>query len=776
MFNISECLPGDGRSVSERRRVSAKRTMLCSVVLMIVACALAGPKAVYSQWIANGNDVSNTNTGNVGVGTGGTAPVYKLNVAGSEDKSQIRFGLGAFDSGGFLFSNAPTNAVFSGGASWNGGWFAKGVNTSSIQLNTGTITFFTNLGLTPNNLFTPTARMLIDGAGNVGVGTTTPGFRFDVQGGQVNASGGLCINGDCKTAWSQVGGGGSSQWTTSGSTIFYNAGNVGIGTSGAPSRRLEVLGGNVFHQYSTTAGSEFGFYTAANNNHFTSNLYFDGQWKMITTGKGSIISLGPAAGQAFAVWGDNTSRAANAASTLTQLVAVTLGGNMGVGTGTPDAQAKLHLFGSGAFGQDIQTTTNDWTRLRLVTPSRTWGFFLDGGAGGIGAGKFGVYDYTASAWRMVYDTTGNVGVGTTAPLYSLDVNGGVNGFRAKAATASSSDTVAAFENNSAIQMIVRGNGAVGIGTASPNAAYKLDVQGGTINTSGGLCIAGVCKSDWSQIGSSQWTTTGSNIYYNTGNIGVGNNNPTSKLFVGSGTPAVSTLAGLNVALAGPSYISASNGTVNAFMGADTSTYGIFGTLSNHGVGVRTNNVERMRIDTAGNVGLGTSTPTEKLEVNGNLKLTGTGNITAAGIIEGGTIRAKYQDMAEWVESSQELPAGTVVILDSSKSNQVIASISAYDSSVAGIISPQPGIALGEPGEGRVLVATTGRVRVKVDASNGPINIGDLLVTSDKPGVAMKSVPLEIGGVRIHRPGTLIGKALEPLASGTGEILVLLSLQ
>jgi len=68
------------------------------------------------------------------------------------------------------------------------------------------------------------------------------------------------------------------------------------------------------------------------------------------------------------------------------------------------------------------------------------------------------------------------------------------------------------------------------------------------------------------------------------------------------------------------------------------------------------------------------------------------------------------------------------------------------------------------------------VKVKVDATNGPIKIGDLLVTSDKEGFAMKSMPVEIGGVRIHRPGTLIGKALEPLAQGTGEILVLLSLQ
>jgi hypothetical protein len=152
------------------------------------------------------------------------------------------------------------------------------------------------------------------------------------------------------------------------------------------------------------------------------------------------------------------------------------------------------------------------------------------------------------------------------------------------------------------------------------------------------------------------------------------------------------------------------------------------------------------------------------------------NVTVVGTLEGGNIKAKYQDMAEWVESSQELQAGTVVVIDSNRSNQVVAATHAYDSRVAGVISLQPGITLGEPGEGRLLVATTGRVKVKVDASNGPINLGDLLVTSDKTGVAMKSVPVEIGGIRMHRPGTLIGKALEPLAQGTGEILVLLSLQ
>lgn len=99
---------------------------------------------------------------------------------------------------------------------------------------------------------------------------------------------------------------------------------------------------------------------------------------------------------------------------------------------------------------------------------------------------------------------------------------------------------------------------------------------------------------------------------------------------------------------------------------------------------------------------------------------------------------------------------------------MIASSQGYDTHVAGVISSQPGIALGEAGNNRVLVATIGRVRIKVDASHGPIQVGDLLVTGDIPGMAMKSQALNIGGVQLHRPGTLIGKVLESLARAVAK--------
>ena len=182
-----------------------------------------------------------------------------------------------------------------------------------------------------------------------------------------------------------------------------------------------------------------------------------------------------------------------------------------------------------------------------------------------------------------------------------------------------------------------------------------------------------------------------------------------------------------------------------------------------------NSAERFRITNTGKVGIGTTNPNSLLDVAGDINVSG--NAVVAG-----NIAAKYQDVAEWVPARKPMAAGTLVSVDPTLPNTVVASSRAYDTRVAGVISAQPGVVLGEPGADKVLVATTGRVRIKVDATRNPIRIGDLLVASEKPGVAMKSLPVKVSGLRIHRPGTIIGKALEPLTTGVGEISVLLTLQ
>jgi len=158
-----------------------------------------------------------------------------------------------------------------------------------------------------------------------------------------------------------------------------------------------------------------------------------------------------------------------------------------------------------------------------------------------------------------------------------------------------------------------------------------------------------------------------------------------------------------------------------------------------------------------------------LTVNGSVSVST--DLTVAG-----NIAAKYQDVAEWVPANKQLTPGTVVVLDPDHTNRVMASALAYDTRVAGVVSSQPGVLLGVAAADKEKVATTGRVKVRVDASKHPIHIGDLLVSSGSEGTAMVSEPVNVNGISMHRPGTIIGKALEPLASGNGEILVLLSLQ
>jgi hypothetical protein len=579
------------------------------------------------------------------------------------------------------------------------------------------------------------------------------------------------------------------QWTTSGADISNtNTGNVGVGT--------------------TSPGATFHVQSSGGNSPFTGAQTF---WVDTTaTNQQALIGFRNSAtlqwfmGSRNGVDTPNNRFGIFNANGAVEVLSITQSGNVGIGTTNP--ANLLHVAGSGDVAK-FNTTGSGFIYINQATAGNNY-LQLAFQVAGLDKWHMGIAPTTNdfSFWSngtsqtafTLKQSNGNVGIGTTNPLARLQINGlaGADG-GAKYIIQTVDETAMAagvgggiaftgnyldanLANFSGIQGIkengINGNyagalifttrvhggamtervrinseGNVGIGMTP--SSYKLDVSG-EINATG-LRINGTPISGGGN--SSQWTTSGSNVYYNTGNIGVGTNSPSTAKLVVSGSAGAEGLD-----LASTDQYANLRVIRNSLSGFDKDLYLQYqaGAVSN--IRFYSNNAESMTL-TGGNLGIGTTSPSSKLHVVGDITVTG-------------NINAKYQDVAEWVESSQKLEAGTVVALDPEKSNQVLASSEAYDTRVAGVISAQPGISLGERGEGKVLVATTGRVKVKVDATRAAIKIGDLLVTSDVHGVAMKSEPLSIGGRRMHAPGTLIGKALEPLASGTGTILVLLSLQ
>src|SRR3989338_680884 len=178
-------------------------------------------------------------TGNVGIGT--TSPAQKLHIKGGDNTGlQIN---GSDYGGGYIKITGRDQNI--------DGTISSFYHTIDVKMKTQGDNAGNGAELTILQLFKEGwggGDIVAFPRGSVGIGyTDTSGNKLAVNGTiyatQVNASasGGLCINGDCKTAWSQVGGG---PWTTSGNNIYNNnSGNVGIGTT-SPDAKLTIQGAN----------------------------------------------------------------------------------------------------------------------------------------------------------------------------------------------------------------------------------------------------------------------------------------------------------------------------------------------------------------------------------------------------------------------------------------------------------------------------------------------------------------------------------------------------
>lgn len=175
-----------------------------------------------------------------------------------------------------------------------------------------------------------------------------------------------------------------------------------------------------------------------------------------------------------------------------------------------------------------------------------------------------------------------------------------------------------------------------------------------------------------------------------------------------------------------------------------------------------------------------ATPTYSINLNtGSVCLN---NVSTVGVIhmgantpaetgwDGKPIGGKHvYDVSEGM-LAKDCDSGDVVLISQDKDCLLTKSSKKFDPLVAGVISEEPKLLLGIHSADYRPLALSGIVKCNATTENGPIERGDLLVSSSVPGYAMRATDNEV------KPGMLIGKALQPLKKGKDKIYILMNKQ
>jgi len=521
--------------------------------------------------------------GNVGIGTSSPLGTLQVRKDQTSDNAIIVSNAGtpgANTTMSFVLQESDTPQ----------GWFRR-YRDGTAKTEIG---FTNDLTFTSNIVSGATERMRITQAGNVGIGTSSPATKLEVAGGQfrIFESGNTAL----KTYTANPGGFIVSYQSDAGSpftktldivangdgTVPANMrflakangastpvermriegnGNVGIGTT-SPAEKLEV-NGNIQIQ---------------NTNGLKSKLANGTQKNLLSVNADDTIALGD---------GSSGYTALRFFPGGSEAMRITSAGNVGIGTASPLAPLQVGTPDATQYQRAIKVgngTTTNTSGTYLDFPSATTdnlGSRIGGGREGLGGASFIRFDTTNSSSvvteRMRILGNGNVGIGTSAPNATLEVS----------------------TTNPINQRWSRG---------SPSSFYldlKQTITSGNVRWNFSQVNNGVAYDDV--------------LVLDTGKVGIGTTTPGAKLHINGATILSGAVSG------GDTFLQIKNTTTNIallgseasmFGGATSSDVGLF-VYGNNKLSLSTNATRRLVIDGAGNVGIGTTTPSEKLSVEGD---------------------------------------------------------------------------------------------------------------------------------------------------------------
>jgi hypothetical protein len=347
---------------------------------------------------------------------------------------------------------------------------------------------------TAGNAISFTQAMTLDASGRLGIGTTSPSYKLQVNG----ASGTIARITDGTNNLDFYAGSSLNEIAATTSLLLSTNGatRLTIASTGAATFSSSVTAGGLLTTAYTSTGSSMGHFivnTAASTLSNSADIWF-GTW-----GGSTISGITNARISALNV---------NAGNAATDLLFYTWNGS--------SSGERFRIASSGAATFSSSVDIGQSATVRGFTGTTGAGMFMAYGSAGAGIGSIYSYNYGTSTYGgTVIDgsyvafynsgsekmrvTGGNVGIGTTSPSVKLQVISSLNsdvaifsganldrGLKISTAAGTNNDDIAilnaqtstgtlAFQTASTERMRITSAGNVGIGTTSPSE--KLEVNG-----------------------------------------------------------------------------------------------------------------------------------------------------------------------------------------------------------------------------------------------------------------------------------------------------------